>query len=231
MYTETGGRGANNDSFSSSAECHPFVDRVAGRVYDPVKRCVDTLVALTALVILFPFLVTVALLIKLDSRGPVIFVQKRWGKGGQVIRVYKFRSMFRDKCDPTGVAQTISGDERVTPVGKWLRSSNVDELPQLFNVLMGDMSLVGPRCHAIGMKAAGQLYEDLVPEYHHRHLVRPGITGLAQIRGWRGPTQSALSAKARILSDLYYVKNRTLFLDVQIIMATVRKEIVHGSGF
>jgi lipopolysaccharide/colanic/teichoic acid biosynthesis glycosyltransferase len=133
--------------------------------------------------------------------------------------------------DATGVAQTVKNDPRITRIGAVLRRTNVDELPQLINVLKGDMSLVGPRCHAIGMLAAGRLYEELVPHYHLRHRMRPGITGLAQMRGLRGPTDRSDKARARIVSDLYYVDNFSVWLDIKIMIGTVISELRGGKGF
>src|SRR5262249_28096556 len=194
-------------------------------------RAVDIAGSSIALLILMPFLLGVALLIKLDSPGPVLFTQIRWGKNCRKIRVYKFRSMRTDLCDSSGVAQTVRNDPRVTRIGAVLRRTNIDELPQLLNVLKGDMSLVGPRCHAISMLAAGMRYQELVPEYHQRHTMRPGITGLAQMRGLRGPTDKAAKARARIASDLYYIENFSIFLDLKIIVGTVVSELRNGKGF
>jgi len=194
------------------------------------KRVLDVSVAAVALIVLAPVLLLIALLIKLDSPGPIFFGQRRWGKDKSVIEVYKFRSMAIDRCDPTGVEQTIDNDPRVTRLGRVLRRTNIDELPQLWNILKGDMSLVGPRCHAIGMKACGMLYEDLVPSYHRRHGVRPGLTGLAQMRGLRGPTDTAFKARARVRADLFYIENFSLLLDLRIIMGTIRNEITGGTG-
>lgn len=196
-----------------------------------LKRAIDVLVSLTALIVLLPLLLFVTLLIRLDSPGPVLFKQIRWGKDCTQIKVYKFRSMRIDSCDISGVAQTVRNDPRVTRVGAILRRTNFDELPQLLNVLRGDMSLVGPRCHAIGMLAAGKLYEELVPAYHRRHAMKPGITGLAQMRGLRGPTDRASRARARVLSDLYYVDNFSIWMDVKIILGTLVNEIRGGTGF
>lgn len=196
-----------------------------------LKRAMDIAGASIALVALAPVLLTVAALVKLDSRGPVLFSQVRWGMNGRKIRVYKFRSMRTDMCDATGVAQTVKNDPRITRIGAILRRTNIDELPQLINVLKGDMSLVGPRCHAIGMLAAGRLYEELVPHYHLRHRMRPGITGLAQMRGLRGPTDRSDKARARIVSDLYYVENFSVWLDVRIMVGTVISELRGGKGF
>ncbi|RYG62404.1 sugar transferase [bacterium] len=196
-----------------------------------VKRAGDILISGSSLVILIPLFLLIAALIKIESRGPVFFTQQRWGMGGKKIRVYKFRSMRTELGDPTGVQQTVQNDPRITPFGAFLRKSNFDELPQLFNVLLGDMSLVGPRCHAIGMKAAGVQYEELVPAYHERHRMRPGITGLAQMRGLRGPTVSPSKSRARIACDIHYVNNFSLLLDVKIAFGTVRHEMFKGTGF
>lgn len=196
-----------------------------------IKRGMDIVVSLTALIMLLPLLSAVAMLIRLDSPGPALFTQSRWGKDGRKIRVYKFRSMRTDLGDATGVAQTVMNDPRVTRIGAIIRKTNVDELPQLLNVLKGDMSLVGPRCHAIGMLAAGVPYEELVPDYHRRHVVKPGMTGLAQMRGLRGPTDRARKARARIACDLYYIDNFSLLLDLRIMVGTVLSELRGGKGF
>ena len=195
------------------------------------KRAFDIVVSATALLILLPLLVTVAIAIRLESPGAALFRQVRWGKDCKNIVVYKFRSMRSDAGDPTGVAQTVVGDARITRIGAFIRKTNIDELPQLINVLLGDMSLIGPRCHPVGMKAAGVLYEDLVPEYHQRHRMRPGLTGLAQMRGLRGPTIKASKSRARIACDIYYVNNFSLLLDLKILFGTIKNELVGGSGF
>ncbi len=195
------------------------------------KRLLDIFVALMAIIVLIPLLLFVCAAIRIDSRGPVLFTQSRWGAGGCKINVIKFRSMFVEQGDPTGVAQTTSNDVRVTRVGRVIRRYNIDELPQLLNVLKGEMSLVGPRCHAVGMLAAGKPYEKLVPEYHRRHVMRPGMTGLAQMRGWRGPTDSVAKAKSRIASDLHYVENFSIWLDLYIIARTIKVELTEGKGF
>ncbi len=196
-----------------------------------LKRLLDIIVSATALLVLLPAFLLIALVLKLDSPGPVFFRQIRWGLNGRKIDVLKFRSMRTESCDRSGVTQTVADDPRLTQLGAILRRTNIDELPQLLNVLRGDMSLVGPRCHAINMLAAGRLYEELVPEYHRRHAVRPGITGLAQLRGLRGPTVRACKARARVLSDLYYIENYSLWLDIKIIIGTIINEIRGGSGF
>jgi polysaccharide biosynthesis protein PslA len=196
-----------------------------------LKRFLDIAASLAALIVLAPLLLLVALIIRLESKGPVLFKQTRWGQGCKPIRVYKFRSMYTDRCDPSGVNQTVKDDPRITRMGRIIRRTNIDELPQLLNVLRGEMSLVGPRCHAIGMLAAGVPYEDLVRQYHRRHLLKPGITGLAQMRGLRGPTDRPSKARARIACDLYYVENFSIWLDLKIIIGTIRSELTGGQGF
>ncbi|ACE94910.1 exopolysaccharide production CDP-diacylglycerol-serine O-phosphatidyltransferase protein (plasmid) [Rhizobium etli CIAT 652] len=196
-----------------------------------LKRLFDVYVSLIALIILSPLLIVIAVLIRLESRGSPMFSQTRWGKDGKKITVYKFRSMLSEACDPSGVIQTVENDARVTVLGRILRKTNLDELPQLFNVLRGDMSLVGPRCHAIGMLAGGMLYEELVPAYHRRHSMRPGLTGLAQMRGLRGPTDRVAKARARINADLYYIENFSFWLDMKIIAGTIVSELRGGNGF
>lgn len=201
------------------------------RLHLAIKRCGDLLGAGLALVILAPFLLLIAAAIRLESPGSALFTQERWGRNGKRIKVYKFRSMRTELSDATGVAQTVKDDPRVTRLGAFLRRTNIDELPQLINVLTGDMSLVGPRCHPVGMLAAGMPYEELVGNYHLRHAMRPGITGLAQMRGLRGPTISAAKSRQRIAADIYYVDNFSIWLDVKILLGTFRNEVFGGSGF
>ncbi len=195
------------------------------------KRTSDVLLSLCALIALLPLLILIAAAIRIESRGPVFFRQTRWGMNGRHISIFKFRSMFNDKGDVSGVTQTVRGDPRVTRVGRFIRRTNIDELPQLLNVLRGDMALVGPRCHAVGMLAAGEKYEVLVPDYHKRHAMRPGLTGLAQVRGLRGPTSRPSKARARIACDLYYVAHFSIWLDLYIIFQTLKNELSGGSGF
>ncbi|MBB3646335.1 lipopolysaccharide/colanic/teichoic acid biosynthesis glycosyltransferase [Rhizobium sp. BK619] len=196
-----------------------------------LKRVFDIYASFTALLILAPILIIIAALIRLETQGSPLFSQTRWGKDGKKITVYKFRSMRSEACDPSGVIQTVENDPRITFLGRILRKTNLDELPQLFNVLRGDMSLVGPRCHAIGMLAGGMLYEELVPAYHRRHLMRPGLTGLAQMRGLRGPTDRPAKARARINADLHYIENFDFWLDMKIIVGTIVRELRGGNGF
>jgi polysaccharide biosynthesis protein PslA len=221
---------ANDNSFIDFT-AYKFEAGSALQLQFAIKRTIDISVSLIAMLVLSPFLMTVALAIRLSSPGPALFSQMRWGKDGSKIRIYKFRSMYIDRCDPTGVVQTKEQDPRVTPLGRILRQTSIDELPQLFNVLKGDMSLVGPRCHAIGMTAAGVLYEQLVPQYHQRHCVRPGITGLAQVRGYRGPTDTASLSKIRIACDLHYIRSFSIWLDLKILVLTLWIEVRGGKGF
>lgn len=195
------------------------------------KRLLDLFVSATALMVLLPLFLAIAAAIKWESKGPVFFMQNRWGRGGRMIRIFKFRSMRTDLCDVSGVAQTRRNDPRVTRIGALLRKTNLDELPQLINILLGDMSLVGPRCHVPGMLAGGMLYEELVKDYHIRHLVRPGLTGLAQFRGLRGPTDRDDLAKARFASDVEYIRDFNIWLDVKVLVGTLVKEIRGGTGF
>lgn len=195
------------------------------------KRLFDVVMAGGALMFLASLLLAIAVTIKLTSPGPVLFFQYRYGYRNRRFKIYKFRSMRVDVSDATGVKQTVAGDKRVTWIGRILRKTSLDEIPQLINVLKGDMSLVGPRPHVPGMLAANFLYEDLVPYYFQRHSARPGITGLAQINGCRGSTVEAGRAISRIDYDLDYIAKWSLRLDVTIILRTIRSEFLSGSGF
>jgi polysaccharide biosynthesis protein PslA len=195
------------------------------------KRIFDIAVAVAALLFFAPFLIAVAIAIKITSRGPVLFHQYRYGYRNRFFKIYKFRSMRTDACDVRGVKQAVRGDARVTPIGKILRKTSLDEIPQLINVIKGDMSLVGPRPHVPGMLAAQLPYEDLVPYYFQRHSARPGITGLAQVSGCRGSTREANRAISRIDYDLDYIEKWSLRLDIMIIARTIRKEFLSGNGF
>jgi exopolysaccharide biosynthesis polyprenyl glycosylphosphotransferase len=196
-----------------------------------VKRGFDIVVASLLILLLSPVLLTIALAVKLTSKGPVFFVQRRWGKGNVPFQLYKFRSMHVDLQDRSGIAHTVKNDPRVTAVGRFIRRTSLDELPQLFNVLKGDMSLVGPRAHVLGMHAAGVRYEDLVPEYFARHAVRPGITGLAQVRGLRGEVTDAEHAQARVDADLEYIRNFSVWADIRILLATIPAVITGKAAF
>jgi lipopolysaccharide/colanic/teichoic acid biosynthesis glycosyltransferase len=194
------------------------------------KRLFDIAAAGGALLFFAPFLLVVALIIKATSPGPVFFTQYRYGYRNRYFKIYKFRSMRSDAGDKRGIQQTVAGDARITPIGRVLRKTSLDEIPQLINVLKGDMSLVGPRPHVPGMLAADRLYEDLVPYYFQRHSARPGITGLAQISGCRGSTVEAPRAISRIDYDLDYIEKWSLRMDIMIIAQTVRREFLSGNA-
>lgn len=195
-----------------------------------IKRTFDILASLAGLIFFAPLLLAVFVAIKLSSPGPAVFRQARYGRRGVPFDVFKFRSLQHQHADVAGTTQAMPNDERLTRVGALIRRTSIDELPQLWNILRGDMSVVGPRPHAIGMLAAGVRYEDLVPYYHRRHAVRPGLTGWAQANGLRGPTVRPELAVARIDHDLAYIQNMSLRLDVRIIFETLRYEFLTGSG-
>jgi len=196
-----------------------------------LKRSLDMFGAGAGLVMLAPLLFGLAILIKLTSKGPILFCQERHGLNGDVFVAYKFRSMYVDQCDRSGVRQTVKDDPRITPIGRFLRRSNFDELPQLLNVLTGHMSLVGPRPHVPGMLANGVPYEEFDTRYQSRHRVKPGITGLAQVNGYRGETKDAHAARMRLHLDLEYVDNHSVILDAKIIARTVVVEFFQGRGY
>jgi Undecaprenyl-phosphate glucose phosphotransferase len=191
------------------------------RDWDSVaKRCFDIVFTLLALALLWPIMLATAIAIKVTSKGPVFFMQNRHGFNNEIIRIFKFRSMYADKGDPTGRAAVTKGDPRVTPVGRFIRKSSIDELPQLFNVLKGDISLVGPRPHAILAQAKDRLFGDVVEGYFARHRVKPGVTGWAQINGWRGEVDHDDKIKFRTAYDLYYIENWSLWFDLKILFLT-----------
>lgn len=196
-----------------------------------IKRCVDVIGATFLIVLLSPMLLIVAIAIRWESKGSVVFSQTRTGRDNKPFRILKFRTMYQHQCDSRGLRQAVSNDPRVTRIGKILRRNNFDELLQLINVLKGDMSLVGPRPHVPKMLAAGMLYEELVEDYSKRHQMRPGITGLAQANGLRGPTTEPELAALRAVMDLEYVRNFSIWLDVKIVYWTIFYELRRGNGF
>ncbi|KQS74962.1 undecaprenyl-phosphate glucose phosphotransferase [Methylobacterium sp. Leaf361] len=185
-----------------------------------VKALFDRCVGLMMLLALSPLMLVIALAVRLTSRGPVLFRQKRHGFNNELIEVYKFRSMYVNQCDAGATKMVTRGDPRVTPVGRFIRKTSLDELPQLFNVLKGDLSLVGPRPHALQAKAANTLYDQVVDGYFARHKVKPGITGWAQVNGWRGETDTSEKLQRRVEHDLYYIENWSVLLDLQILLTT-----------
>ena len=186
-----------------------------------IKRAFDIVVSLLALTLLGPVLLAVAIAIKLESPGPVMFRQQRIGRDNVLFMMFKFRSMHTDKCDPSASVLTARNDSRVTRVGQFIRRNSIDELPQLLNVLRGEMSIVGPRPHALSAKAAERLYWEIDDRYRHRHVVKPGVTGLAQIRGFRGATILASDLSNRLASDLEYLRNWSMNRDIWIIFRTI----------
>jgi Undecaprenyl-phosphate glucose phosphotransferase len=186
-----------------------------------IKLVFDKVVGALALIALSPVLLATAIAIKLDSRGPVLFKQKRYGFNNELVEVFKFRSMYADQLDATAARLVTRGDARVTRVGRFIRKTSIDELPQLFNVVIkGDLSLVGPRPHAIHAKAADRQYDEVVDGYFARHRVRPGITGWAQVHGWRGETDTHEKIQQRVEHDLYYIENWSIMLDLYILAVT-----------
>ncbi|MEO8758780.1 MAG: undecaprenyl-phosphate glucose phosphotransferase [Devosia sp.] len=184
------------------------------------KWMFDKLVALTALILLSPVMLITAIAIKLDSKGPVFFKQKRHGFNNELIEIYKFRSMRTDMADFTASKLVTRDDPRVTRVGKFIRKTSIDELPQFFNVLTGQLSVVGPRPHALAAKADNLLYYEAVEGYFARHKVKPGITGWAQIHGWRGETDTVEKIMQRVQHDLYYIEKWSILLDLYIVLMT-----------
>lgn len=184
------------------------------------KRAADLVVAMTALVLTAPVLLAISVAIRADSPGPVIFRQQRVGMNGKIFRMWKFRTMYADKTDEAAVQQTCRNDPRVTGIGRVLRRSSLDELPQLINVLLGDMSIVGPRPHALGMTVSGLPPHVVVSEYTQRHRVKPGITGWAQVNGSRGPVETEQKLRRRVELDCEYIETWSLGMDVWIMLRT-----------
>ncbi|HOV04809.1 MAG TPA: undecaprenyl-phosphate glucose phosphotransferase [Kaistiaceae bacterium] len=201
----------------------PFLDVFDRPIADwdvIVKAVFDRVVGAAMLVAFAPVMAAVALAVKLESKGPVFFKQRRHGFNNELIAVYKFRSMYTDRCDTNAAKLVTKDDPRVTRVGKFIRKTSLDELPQLFNVVKGELSLVGPRPHATQAKADNQLYKDVVDGYYARHKVKPGITGWAQINGWRGETDTADKIQGRVEHDLYYIENWSILFDLYILVMT-----------
>ncbi|MFU0505579.1 undecaprenyl-phosphate glucose phosphotransferase [Pseudaminobacter sp. NGMCC 1.201702] len=184
------------------------------------KRAFDIVFSLLGIVVFSPLMLITAIAIKLDSKGPVLFRQKRHGFNNEVIEVYKFRSMFADMSDPTAKNTVTKGDPRVTRVGRIIRKSSIDELPQFFNSLFGSLSLIGPRPHAIAAQSHNLLYNEVVDGYFARHRVKPGVTGWAQINGWRGEMDTDEKIRMRTEYDLFYIENWSLWFDLKILFLT-----------
>jgi len=199
--------------------------RVMSKPLDDVavimKWLEDKMITFFCLIAALPLMMLIALAIKLDSPGPVVFRQKRFGANNRIFDLLKFRSMYVEQTDPLGNQLTRAGDVRITRVGRFLRRTSMDELPQLINVLHGDMSLVGPRPHALAASAAGVSYAHAVSEYLIRHRVKPGMTGWAQVNGWRGETTKIEQIRRRVEHDLYYIENWSLAFDFMILARTI----------
>jgi Undecaprenyl-phosphate glucose phosphotransferase len=196
------------------------MDKPLDEVATLVKRIEDVVIAAICLLITLPLLLAIAVAIELDSPGPALFRQKRLGANNLPFDLLKFRSMYVEQTDPLGHQLTQAGDPRITGVGRFLRRTSLDELPQLINVLKGEMSLVGPRPHALAASAAGVAYARAISDYPMRHRVKPGITGWAQVNGWRGETKTIEQIRRRVEHDLYYVENWSLSFDLLILGRT-----------
>jgi Undecaprenyl-phosphate glucose phosphotransferase len=191
----------------------------------------DMLLGGAAILILLPLMALIAVVVKLDSKGPVLFRQERFGFNNRPFQILKFRTMRIDAGDPTGAQRTVRGDARVTRIGHILRALSLDELPQLFNVIRGDMSLIGPRPHATAMKAGDRLYYEAVHDYFDRHRVKPGMTGWAQVNGLRGEIDTLEKARARVAYDAEYIDNWSLWLDIKIVFRTVRVLLTRDNAY
>ncbi len=199
-----------------------YLDHTPAAYYYPVKRIVDiTLSAVFILLVMSWLTPILALIIKLTSKGPVFFIQKRTGLMGAEFDCYKFRTMYVN--DEADIRQVSINDSRITKIGKFLRITHLDETPQFFNVLLGDMSIVGPRPH---MVFHTQYYSECIPYYNLRLEVKPGMTGMAQIKDYIGEINGERELRKRIQWDIYYMKNRSMFLDIQILLKTAGKVVV-----
>lgn len=195
-----------------------------------VKRFFDLLTAMTALILLSPLFAVVAIAIKLDSPGPILFRQIRIGRANQMFEMLKFRSMRTESCDSVGGVSTSRADDRITRVGHFIRKTSIDELPQLINVFFGQMSIVGPRPHALGSRAENKLFWEIDTRYWHRHAARPGLTGLAQVRGLRGATLRESDLQLRLQADLEYLDTWSIWRDLKIVILTFRV-LLHRNAF
>lgn len=207
-------------SFIGSVPMLDIFDRPINNWDSVAKRAFDITFSLLGIFVLFPVMLATAIAIKLDSKGPVIFRQKRHGFNNEIIEVYKFRSMYTEMADPTARNAVVKNDPRVTRVGRFIRKTSIDELPQFFNALFGSLSLVGPRPHAVLAQSHNKLYNEVVDGYFARHRVKPGVTGWAQINGWRGEIDTDEKIQMRTEYDLYYIENWSLWFDLKILLLT-----------
>ncbi|WP_150523490.1 undecaprenyl-phosphate glucose phosphotransferase [Roseibium sediminis] len=201
----------------------PFVDMVDKPIADwdgVAKRVFDLFFATLALVALTPVMIGTAIAIKLNSKGPILFRQKRYGFNNEIVEVLKFRSMYTELADPDAKKVVTKNDPRVTSVGRFIRKTSIDELPQLFNVLAGSLSLVGPRPHAVNAHTDNKTWDEVVDGYFARHKVKPGVTGWAQINGWRGEVDTPEKIQKRVECDVYYIENWSILFDLKILLMT-----------
>src|SRR5215467_12069197 len=226
---------ADAAEFLAAARIVEFGDTLTMQVWQPpmsliertAKRVFDVIVASSALVMLSPLLVLVAIAVKLDSRGPVLFRQTRHGYNNEIIKVFKFRTMTKVE-DGDNFVQAVQNDKRITQVGRILRRTNIDELPQLINVLSGEMSIVGPRPHPT---ALNKMFEGKISAFSRRHAVKPGITGWAQINGYRGATDTLEKMQRRVEYDLYYIDNWSFWFDLRIMIMTVFSKTAYTNAY
>lgn len=205
----------------------PLFDTPLNGINRILKRLEDIVLASMILLLISPVLLCISIAVKATSPGPVIFRQTRYGMDGKPIKVWKFRSMKVMENDAV-VVQATKGDKRITPVGNFLRRTSLDELPQFINVLLGGMSIVGPRPHAV---AHNEQYRSLIEGYMLRHKVKPGITGWAQINGWRGETDTLEKMEKRVEFDLEYIREWSLWFDIKIVFLTIFKGFVNKAAY
>lgn len=207
-------------SFIGSVPMLDIFDKPINDWDSVAKRAFDIVFSLLGIIIFSPIMLATAIAVKLDSKGPVLFRQKRHGFNNEVIEVYKFRSMYTEMSDPSAKRAVTKNDPRVTRVGRIIRKTSIDELPQFFNSLFGSLSLVGPRPHAVAAQSHNLLYNEVVDGYFARHRVKPGVTGWAQINGWRGEMDTDEKIRMRTEYDLYYIENWSLWFDLKILLLT-----------
>lgn len=213
----------NNDTFIISRGPLSLTNRMK-------KRAFDLAFTVPALIFLMPLFILVAIAIRLESPGPVFFRQRRMGQGNRMFHILKFRSMRVERSDNEGTISARRDDDRITRIGRFIRKTSIDELPQLINVLRSDMSLVGPRPHALGSLAGDQLFWEVDEKYWLRHAIKPGVTGLAQVRGLRGATHERKDLEDRLQSDLEYINGWSLWRDLAILFGTLRV-LIHPNAY
>lgn len=218
-------------SFIGSVPMLDIFDKPINGWDSVAKRAFDIVFSILGIIVFSPVMLATAIAIKLDSAGPVLFKQKRHGFNNETIEVYKFRSMYVDQCDPTAKNAVTKNDPRVTRVGRFIRKTSIDELPQFFNALKGNLSLVGPRPHALSAQTHNLLYHEIVDGYFARHRVKPGVTGWAQINGWRGEIDSDDKIRTRTEYDLHYIENWSLWFDLKILFLTPVKLLNTGNAY